>query len=492
VAERATLRSNLSRWGERGMAAHAGARQASSAAAAASGEFRFGRRRPALILGASGILLGFIGPYYLAARGIQEAGDVAVVTAMCLLWVLWGLLAYHFLKAGQLVLGPEDLTIRRGFSRLRLPWSSVESIDRLLVTPEQEEIRESRAGAGTGAGAGAGGFDETMGLPGRGWSLVYELRVRNASDIARAGWFNPFWGRSVVRIQPRSVTEPAALIAALEARRLALQPWRARGAAAPEPMQTEPMPTKAVPVEPPMALGEARDLVARFEPVRRVYRGRLAAPVTELPADPVTMTRALLTVAATVDATRQRRTAEALVDLVAFIDPADADLLDADGRRSPADAERATALLDAMRVARASVIQQIRQDASLVGDFSMLGDRPTHIGEARAALERVREGREVQATAMLATPVVLLVTAVAYAAGSWWWLAFAVGCVAAGLGAAGMARVASWLDRALTPLEGEGRPVTRRRINLVRELLVLVGGLLITLVAMAVVIGATG
>jgi hypothetical protein len=240
-----------------------------------------------------------------------------------------------------------------------------------------------------------------------------------------------------------------------------------------------------------MPIGEARDLVARFDVVRRVYRGRLAAPVTELPADAETVSRALLSVAATVDQTQQRRIAEALMDLVAFIEPADADLLDAHGRGSKTDDGRIKALLGAIRVDRARLIQQIRQDASAVGDFNRLGDQPVPIGEARAALERVREGQEGQGTAMLAAVLVFVGTGVAYALGSWWWLVFLVGWVASVAGAIGFARVGSWLDHALTPLERAGGALTRERINAVRELVVLVGGLLFTLLAMAAAIGAT-
>jgi hypothetical protein len=254
-----------------------------------------------------------------------------------------------------------------------------------------------------------------------------------------------------------------------------------------------------------MSAEEARALVARFEEVRRVYRGRIAAPVTELPADVATMTEALLTVADASDARGQRQVAEALLDLVAFVDPADADLINAhvrsarqaalaaagaDGRDGEAN-QRTIALLRAMRVQRARVLQHIRQDPSAVGDYALLGDMPVPIGEGRATLERVREGQEGEAMMMLAVFLVLLGTGVAFVIGSWWWLTLLVGLALSTLGAILLPMVGGWLDRALSRLEETGAPVSRGLINTVREVLVLVGGLGITIGGMVATIIAT-
>ncbi len=243
-----------------------------------------------------------------------------------------------------------------------------------------------------------------------------------------------------------------------------------------------------------MPLGEATALVRRYELVRNAHLGRLAAPVSELPAAPATMSQALIALARDTRPVDQGAIAEALIDLAAFVDDAGADAVNAGGRRrdgsrspEPQDA-RARAVLEAIGLGRAQVIRQNRQDVPLLGQYvsSALGSEPIAIGTGRDRLDKNSASEEGAAIAMLSSLMVIAVTLVVAVAGRPWWLVLIVGMVTAVVGGVAMTSLGTAIDRSRAPRREHRVAASRDPMNGVRDLIVLGGGLAIPLVSMAV------
>ena len=143
--------------------------------------------------------------------------------------------------------------------------------------------------------------------------------------------------------------------------------------------------------------GQAAELVAEFRRTRDGHRGRYAAPVEELPADPERVATAIMrAVHETRDDAELKHLAEDLVDLQAFVD--------LNGERSPLPPERgsaASAILEFVAWRQAAAIHYLRNDPSVVGAKVAQKGAWTPIGDSRVALQRTSDYRDDQASGFL-------------------------------------------------------------------------------------------
>jgi hypothetical protein len=144
--------------------------------------------------------------------------------------------------------------------------------------------------------------------------------------------------------------------------------------------------------------GEAADLVAEYRRTRDAYRGRYAAAVEDLPAAAERIATAIMRVAdRTDDPDEERKLAEDLVDLQAFVD-----LGGQPAPLPPARGQSPSRILELVRWRQAAAMHFIRGDASVVGNKVAQKGKWTAIGDARAALDRGRSHRDTQAAGFLA------------------------------------------------------------------------------------------
>jgi hypothetical protein len=230
-------------------------------------------------------------------------------------------------------------------------------------------------------------------------------------------------------------------------------------------------------------LARCRDVVREFEAVRERYRGRLAAPISELADDRDRVVDAIVVVAGTSGLARRRELVADLVDLVTFVDPADAGLLEAYQRSASgglalreSDLARAKRLLEALQVARATLAQQLRDDISVFGDLVALGEKPILIGDGRAALDAVRDYREGQLVGFLGAYVVIGGAAVAFLLDAAWFVALLAGWLGSVVGALAAVGIGGRVDRLLRSRTGIDSPF-HRTIDTIRTGVVLVIGL---------------
>jgi len=137
-----------------------------------------------------------------------------------------------------------------------------------------------------------------------------------------------------------------------------------------------------------MPEAEARELLASFRRTRDAYRGRFAAPVSELPADGVRVATAIAILARTASPEERRHQLEDLVDLQAFV-PDPPDVLRPTPTPDP--------LLESIRWRQAALMAYAMNHVSAMGDHNAIRDRWTAIGDARAAIDLVNQYRETQA-----------------------------------------------------------------------------------------------
>jgi hypothetical protein len=243
-----------------------------------------------------------------------------------------------------------------------------------------------------------------------------------------------------------------------------------------------------------MPIGEATALVRRYELVRKAHLGRLAAPVSELPASPAMMSQALIALARDTSSVDQRAVAEALIDVAAFVDGASADAVNAcgpqcDGSRSPGPQDaQARTVLEAIGISRSQVIRESREDVPALGEYatSALGSEPIAIGTGRDRLAKHVEAEETAAIGMLSGPMVIAVTLVVAVAGGPWWRVLLVGMVTAIVAAVAMASLGTLIDRASASRRAHRVAASRDPMTGARDLIVLAGALAIPLVSMLV------
>jgi hypothetical protein len=138
--------------------------------------------------------------------------------------------------------------------------------------------------------------------------------------------------------------------------------------------------------------GEIAALVDDFRRTRDAHRGRYAAAVEELPAEPGRIATAIVRASNRADGPEQLRLAEDLVDLQGFVD------LGGEAPPLPPGPGRAPSpVLELVRWRQAAAMHFIREDPSVVGDKVAQGGRWTPIGGARKALERTGKYRDDQA-----------------------------------------------------------------------------------------------
>ena len=140
---------------------------------------------------------------------------------------------------------------------------------------------------------------------------------------------------------------------------------------------------------------EAMALLEEFRRLRDVHRGRFAASVADLPADPVRVATAIAGLASAASAAERRLLLEDLVDLQAFVADPPAGAPPADlplGQPLPDGAEP----FDAIRWRQAALIAQSQAHTSVLGDHNALRGHWIAIGDARAALKLVSRYREQQ------------------------------------------------------------------------------------------------
>ena len=155
---------------------------------------------------------------------------------------------------------------------------------------------------------------------------------------------------------------------------------------------------------------EARDLLRAFRRIRDAHSGQYAAPVTELPDDPVRVATAIVAGLDAATSEERRHLLEDLVDLQAFVDDPPV------GLRPPADGTGPNAvtdpLLERIRWRQATLTAFELGHPSVIGDHNAIRDRWTPIGDARAAINLINTDREQQAAgigAMLTYPVAALI-----------------------------------------------------------------------------------
>lgn len=148
---------------------------------------------------------------------------------------------------------------------------------------------------------------------------------------------------------------------------------------------------------------EWRALVSDFRRVRDARRGRYAADVRELPADPIRIATALGNAAEAEEPEHRRALLEDLVDLQAFVpDPPVVVAPPVPGGASDPVSDE---LLDRIRWRQAVVTAVLLGHASILGDHLAIRERWTPIGDARAAIDLVNDYREKQAVAIGSTAI---------------------------------------------------------------------------------------
>ena len=143
--------------------------------------------------------------------------------------------------------------------------------------------------------------------------------------------------------------------------------------------------------------GEIEELIAEFRRTRDGHRGRYAAPIEELPGGAERIATAIVRASQkTSDADELKHLAEDLVDLQGFVD-----LEGASAPLPPAAGRPASPVLEFVRWRQAAAIHFLTEDASVVGDKVAQQGKWTPIGDARAAIGRVRDYRDTQAGGIL-------------------------------------------------------------------------------------------
>jgi hypothetical protein len=189
-----------------------------------------------------------------------------------------------------------------------------------------------------------------------------------------------------------------------------------------------------------------------------------------------------------------------LLELLAFVGDEDAATLEA-YRRSQSDRgkradlaklerERAERLLDELRVTRATMARELRDDYSVVGDYVALGNKPIAIGDGRTALDAVRDYRDSQVVGFLGAYVAIGGAFVAAYIGEAWLIVLLVGWLSSVLGVLVASGVAIRIDRWLRARATLDSPF-QDTIDVIREAVELIGGLGLPIAAMAAVIAAT-
>lgn len=172
------------------------------------------------------------------------------------------------------------------------------------------------------------------------------------------------------------------------------------------------MPDGALTLDP----AEVRSMAVDFRRVRDIHRGRFAAPMSELPGDPVRVATALGISGEGATPEERRHWLEDLVDLQAFVEDSAAGNTALSAIRPP-QANAATEplveeLLERIRWRQSASIAALMGHPSVTGDHNAIRGRWTAIGDARAAIDLVNDYRETQVGgfgALSIYPVVALV-----------------------------------------------------------------------------------
>ena len=159
---------------------------------------------------------------------------------------------------------------------------------------------------------------------------------------------------------------------------------------------------------------EARELVDEFRRVRERHRGQFVAPAVELPADPVRVASAYLSLAGAAILELRRHQLEDLVDLQSFVDDPPADLAPPRGSSEPGVTSLADPLIEAIRWRQAGVIAWAMGHDSDVAAHNAIRGRWTAIGDAGPAIDLVNRYRDEQTLGLGATALWLVAAPAGY------------------------------------------------------------------------------